>query len=357
MQKTYIIAEAGVNHNGSIELARSLVDAAVDAGADAVKFQTFKAENLVSKKAPKATYQKQTTDNDESQFDMLKKLQLSEQDHFDLLEYCEQRSIDFISTPFDIESLHFLIHRLNVKSLKLSSGEITNGPLLLEAAKTGKPIFLSTGMSTLSEIEAALGVLAFGYMNSTEDPSKAGFQNAYISDEGQKLLKSNVTLLHCTTEYPAPLAEVNLKVLHTMKHAFSLEVGYSDHTKGIAIPVAAATLGASVIEKHFTLDRNLPGPDHQASLEPHELKEMVQSIRDVELAMGGALKAPVKSELNNITVVRKSIVALEGIKQGEVFSHSNLGVKRPGRGISPMLYWEYLGKEATKDYSQDDEIL
>lgn len=353
--KSYIIAEAGVNHNGSLEMARRLVEVAAEAGADAVKFQTFRAEKLVSRSAPKAEYQTRTTGSEESQFEMIRKLELDEAAHADLIEHSRRCGIQFLSTPFDLESVDLLAGRFDLPLLKIPSGDITNAPLLLKAACTGKPVILSTGMSTLGEVEEALGVLAFGY-GGGKDPSQAAFRAAYASPGLREALAGKVTLLHCTTEYPAPLAEVNLKVMETLKGAFGLPVGYSDHTAGIAIPVAAVALGASVIEKHFTLDRTLPGPDHKASLEPGELREMVAALRAVELALGSARKHPTPSELKNMAVARKSLVASRSLAAGETFSCGNLGVKRPGGGISPMQYFDLLGRRAAGDLAEDEQV-
>lgn len=352
----YIIAEAGVNHNGSLEMAIELIDVAVNAGADAVKFQTFKTEKSISKNAPKADYQIKNTKMEETQYEMVQKLELDEFAHQTLVDYCKQRKIDFLSTPFDIESIELLVNKFQVTRLKIASGEITNAPLLLKAAYSGKPIILSTGMSTLGEIEEALGVLAYGYLNSSEKPSIKAFRNAYYTREGQKALYNKVTLLHCTTEYPALFEDVNLRVMDTLKTAFGLPVGYSDHTEGIAVPIAAVAMGAVVVEKHFTLDKNLPGPDHKASLEPYELKEMVRSIRQVEKALGSSHKLPSPAELKNRDIARKSLVAAKNIKPGDIFSDDNLSVKRPGTGISPMFYWDYLNKMAKKEYKQDEVI-
>jgi len=352
----YIIAEAGVNHNGSLERAIALVDAAAEAGADAVKFQTFRADKLVSRAAPKAGYQIANTGTDESQHEMIRKLELDEAAHRRLMQHCRSRGIAFLSTPFDLESLAMLVSRFDLSRIKLASGEITNAPLLLVAARSGKPVILSTGMSDLGDVEDALAVLAFGYTCGDAAPSLAAFAAAYCSDAGQSALPDKVTLLHCTTEYPAPLAEVNLRAMETLRQAFGLPVGYSDHTAGIAIAIAAAALGATVIEKHFTLDRNLPGPDHQASLEPEELQQMVRSIRDVEAALGSPVKQPAPAELGNRTVARKSLVAARPVGKGERFSADSLTVKRPGGGISPMRYWEWLGKTAERDYQADDQV-
>lgn len=358
MKPTYIIAEAGVNHNGSLAMAIELVDAASEAGANAVKFQTFKASNIVTQSAPKAGYQELNTDAVESQYEMLKKLELSADDHQTLINHCKQKKIDFLSTPFDLESIDLLVQTLGLTVLKLPSGEITNAPLILKAAQSGASIILSTGMSTIGEVETALGVLAFGFMYpaGTRQPSLLAFQESYASDEGQKLLQEKVTILHCTTEYPAPYEDVNLRVIDTLQQTFQLPIGYSDHTEGIAVAVAAVARGAAVVEKHFTLDRSLPGPDHQASLEPNELIQMVKSIRQVELAVGHPRKSPVASELPNRLVARKSIVAAKDIAEGELFTEQNLTVKRPGDGVSPIHLWDYIGKAATQNYSLDDKV-
>lgn len=355
-QHTYIIAEAGVNHNGSLDLAKKLIDVAVDAGVDAVKFQTFKTEKVVSRKAPKADYQKKITCAEESQYEMIKKLELGKPAHETLVVHCKKKGIQFLSTPFDLESLDFLVKKLDLPRIKLPSGEITNGPLLLETARSGKSTILSTGMCSLGEIETALGVLAFGYTESEKRPLLKAFEEAYSSSSGQRALREKVVLLHCTTEYPAPFEDVHLRAMGTMHRAFGLPVGYSDHTTGITVPIAAAAKGAVVIEKHFTLDRNLPGPDHKASLEPDELKKMVSSIRQVELALGSPLKAPAPSEIRNRSVARKSLTATEGIKKGTMFSKDNLCAKRPADGISPMSYWERMGSIADRDYESDELI-
>ena len=352
----FIIAEAGVNHNGSLEMASKLVDVAVAAGADAVKFQTFKTENLVSRAAPKAEYQRKTTDPGETQFEMIKKLELDEDSHRILLNHCKKSGIQFLSTPFDHESVDLLAQKLDLSSLKIPSGEITNGPLLLHVAHSGKPIILSTGMSTIDEIEQALGVIAYGFVSKGKPPLRGEFRSAFSSEEGQAALKEKVTLLHCTSEYPAPFEDVNLKAMATMSEAFGLPVGLSDHTTGIAVSIAAVALGAAIIEKHFTLDRNLPGPDHRTSLEPDELRTLVRSIREVEVALGDGVKQPAKSELKNLAVVRKSLIARKDIRAGEVFTPSNLCVKRPGGGITPMCYWDFLGRTAIRDYHRDEKV-
>lgn len=352
----FVIAEAGVNHNGSIQMAKQMIDVAVEAGADAVKFQTFNAKYLVTSNAPKAPYQVKEAGNCESQLSMLKKLELSASNHQILLDYTKKKGITFLSSPFDLESLSFITEKLELPVIKIPSGEITNGLFLLKVAQTNKDIILSTGMSTLAEIETALSVLAFGLLAGHSRPNMREFRKAYCSAEGQKLLKEKVTLLHCTTEYPAPFAEVNLNVIETLRIAFNLPVGLSDHTKGISVPIAAVALGATIIEKHFTLDHNLPGPDQKASLEPQELKSMVCSIREIEEAVGSFLKVPTVSEEKNAPVARKSLVAAKLINEGEVFSPENLTVKRPGNGISPMRLWEFYGKRAAKNY-QIDELI
>ncbi|MBH0328291.1 hypothetical protein ABH14_00500 [Brevibacillus brevis] len=356
MTKTFIIAEAGVNHNGSLEMAKELVYCAAKAGADAVKFQTFRAKSIISKHAEKADYQKRTTGVEESQLEMVQKLELSLEMHQELVETCKQCNIKFLSTPFDLESVDLLAEEIGVDLLKLPSGEITNAPLLLKAALTGLPIILSTGMSNLGEIEEALGVLAFGYLRFSQAPSIREFQEAYASEEGQQVLREKVTLLHCTTEYPAPYVDVNLRSMDTLAAAFQLPVGFSDHTAGIAVPIAAVARGAQVIEKHFTLDRTLPGPDHQASLEGAELKQMIDSIRQVELSLGKAYKMPTPSEQKNKFIARKSLVAACSIQKGEILTIDNLTAKRPGTGIPPIRIWDLIGKVASKDYEQDELI-
>jgi N-acetylneuraminate synthase len=358
MNKTFIIAEAGVNHNGSMEMATALIDAAAMSGADAVKFQTFRAENLVTQSAPKANYQMEATGDSESQFMMLKALELTEDNHIHLMQHARTKKIQFLSTPFDLDSLSLLANKFDLPLIKLGSGEITNSPILLAIARTDKPVILSTGMANLGDIEMALSVLAFGYLNSTESkPSLLQFIDAYRSNEGQQKLKEKVTLLHCTTEYPAPYAEVNLKAMDTLRSAFNLPTGYSDHTPGIEIAIAAVARGATVIEKHFTLNRALPGPDHQASLEPQELAMLVNSIRHVELAIGHGQKIPMPSEYINRKIARKSLVALKNIAKGEIFSEENLGLKRPGSGIPGIYYWEWLGKVSANNYEQNDLIV
>jgi len=354
---TFIIAEAGVNHNGSLDLARQLVEAAAAAGADAVKFQTFVARQVVSNRAPKARYQQKTTGNSTGQLEMLRKLELDQAAHLQLVQHCQANRIKFISTPFDYPSLQLLVNIIGVDLLKISSGEITNAPFLLQIARTQKPVLLSTGMSTLGEIETALSILAFGYISSGQKCSPAEWREAYCSREGRQALQEKVTLLHCTTEYPAPYGEVNLRAMETMRQAFQLPVGLSDHTAGITVAIAAAAREACVIEKHFTLDRNLPGPDHKASLEPSELAQLVKAVRQVELALGSPVKAPAPCEMDNLCVVRKSIVAARPIKKGEVFTEENLSIKRAGGGLPPLMFWGLLGKKALKDYEADERII
>jgi N,N'-diacetyllegionaminate synthase len=330
--KTFIIAEAGVNHNGSVEIAKKMIEVAKECGADAIKFQTFKAEKVISKYAPKAEYQKQTTGEADSQLEMVKKLELSFDDFIALKEYCDKLNIMFLSTPFDFESIDFL-NDLGLEIFKIPSGEITNLPYLEKIGKLGKKIILSTGMADLGEIEDALDIL---------------------TSCGTK--KEDITILHCNTEYPTPYEDVNLLAMLTIKEAFKVKVGYSDHTLGIEIPIAAVALGASVIEKHFTLDKNMEGPDHRASLEPYELKAMIDAIRNIEKSLGNGIKKTSKSEIKNRDIARKSIVAKREIKKGEIFTEDNITVKRPGNGISPMRWYEVLGKVASKDYKEDELI-
>ncbi|WP_198245375.1 N-acetylneuraminate synthase [methane-oxidizing endosymbiont of Gigantopelta aegis] len=352
----YIIAEAGVNHNGHLDTAFELIDAAFDAGVDAVKFQIFKAEQLVTQNAEKAAYQKQNTGDKQSQYQMLKQLALSQQDYVALAHYCQQKSILFLSTAFDDDSLRFLVDELDVECLKIASGDVTNGPFLLAHAQTGKNIILSTGMATLAEVEHALSVLAYGFLDKDARPTDEALLEAYLSEQGRQQLQQKVTLLHCTSEYPAPAETINLKAMDTLAQAFSLPVGYSDHSAGIAIPVAAVARGACVIEKHFTLDKNQIGPDHKASLEPDALKMMVDNIRQVEAALGSQVKRPQMPEMATRKVARKSLVAARKIKKGEIFTEENLVVKRPGTGISPMQYWQLLGQASSKLYQPDDLI-
>jgi len=333
MKHTIIIAEAGVNHNGSLENARKLVDAAVNAGVDYVKFQTFKADKIASKSAAKASYQEATTGNAESQLDMLRKLELDEAAHLQLIAYCNEKGIQFLSTAFDLDSID-LLHRLGVRLGKIPSGEITNVPYLRKMSATFPHLIMSTGMAYMAEIKAALEILV-----------KAGTP------------RENITILHCNTEYPTPMEDVNLRAMLTIKEEMGVNIGYSDHTLGIEVPIAAVALGATVIEKHFTLDRYMEGPDHRASLEPEELFNMVRSIRNIEKAIGSDIKEPSLSESNNIRIVRKSIVASRPILKGEVFTEENLTVKRPGTGISPMEWDTVIGRSASKDFQEDEMIV
>jgi N,N'-diacetyllegionaminate synthase len=339
MNKTYIIAEAGVNHNGSLDRAKDMVKVAAKAGVDAIKFQTFRAETLVTKDAIKADYQIKadnqikTSGQSETQFEMLKKLELSVESHLELMECCRLNQIEFLSTPFDLTTIDLLVE-MGLKKWKIPSGEITNLPYLRKIASLGQEIILSTGMADLGEIEDALDVL---------------------TGAGTKL--KDITVLHCSTEYPTPMQDVNLKAMQTIKSAFpGIHVGYSDHTKGIEVPIAAVAMGATIIEKHFTLDKNLPGPDHKASLEPDELTAMVRAIKNIETALGNGIKEPSSSELKNMAIARKSIVAAQAIAAGEKFANDNLTVKRPGTGLSPMKWDEVVGKTATKNYSKDELI-
>lgn len=329
---TLIIAEAGVNHNGDLGMALALVDAAAEAGADWVKFQTFSAERLVTRHTPKADYQRQNTGSDEGQFEMLRRLELTEGMHHQLMARCAEKGIGFLSTGFDTASVDLLVG-LGIRLFKIPSGEITNLPYLRHIGRQQGDVILSTGMATLGEIEAAIDVL-----------EQAGTP------------RSRIVVLHCTTEYPTPMAEVNLRAMNHLGTAFGVQVGYSDHTPGIEIPIAAVALGATLIEKHFTLDRQLPGPDHQASLEPHELRQMVTAIRHIEIALGDGIKRPSPSEARNRPIARKSIVAARAIRQGEAFSADNLCVKRPGTGLSPMRWDELIGQPAIADFAPDELI-
>ena len=351
----FVIAEAGVNHNGSLDLAIELVDAAATAGADAVKFQTFRADALATSRAPKAEYQQKTTAPMETQHAMLHRLELDENAHRQLIKHCLAKGIEFMSTPFDLESVSLLL-RLGVRRVKLGSGDLTNAPLLLSVARSKLPIILSTGMATLEDIESSLGVLAFGMLGGGL-AGRAAFAQAWASPEGRRLMASRVTLLHCTTEYPAPIDDVNLKAMLTMRDAFVLEVGYSDHTEGIAVSVAAVALGATVIEKHLTLDRDLPGPDHSASLEPPDFGALVRAVRNAQRALGSSRKRVSPSESKNVVVARKSLVALQPIQQGELFTPENLGAKRPGDGVSPMEYWEWLGRPSPHSFAPNELIV
>ena len=333
MNKTIIIAEAGVNHNGNIETAKRLIDVASDAGVDYVKFQTFKTNKIVTKQAKRAYYQNENTKNLDTQYEMLKKLELNEDAHHILIKYCNDKGIKFLSTGFDLDSLEFL-HKIGIRIAKIPSGEITNYPYLEKVAKLFSEVIMSTGMSDMNDINKALAVLLkFG------------------------VIKENITILHCNTEYPTPMSEVNLKAMLHIQKELGIKIGYSDHTLGIEVPIAAVALGAILIEKHFTLDRSLPGPDHRASLEPNELKHMVKSIRNTEKALDGSgIKEPSKSEIKNKSIIRKSIVAIKPIAIGETFNYNNIGTKRPGTGISPMEWESVIGQVSKANFEQDQLI-
>jgi N-acetylneuraminate synthase len=350
-----VIAEAGVNHNGKLDLALALVDAAADAGADIVKFQTFRADQLVTPSASKADYQIRNTGEANSQLEMLKALELDDAAHRQLIAHCGKRGVMFLSTPFDQLSLGLLTEGLGLKQLKVGSGDLTNAPILLEMARSGRAVILSTGMATMDEIQESLGVLAFGYTGGGQ-PSRAAFAAAFARAEGKAALQRNVTLLHCTSDYPAIPDEINLKAMDTLARVFELPVGFSDHSEGIAIAIAAVGRGAVMIEKHLTLDRSMPGPDHIASIEPSDFKAMVSGIRLVERALGDGRKVPMPSELKTIPVARKSLVARAAIKRGERFSPATLAVKRPGTGLAPVHYWDCIGRAASRDY-QAEEII
>jgi N-acetylneuraminate synthase len=352
----FVIAEAGVNHNGDPDLALELIDVAAEAGADAIKFQTFRADRLISQKAPKADYQIRMTGAAESQHEMVRKLELTPEMHRTLIARAAEKQIQFLSTPFDEESARWLVADLGLPLLKIPSGELNNPLLLLAAAGTNVPVILSTGMATLDEIADALDVLAFGYAFPNSPPSEKNFREAGNSAEGQAALTQNVALLHCTTEYPTPFDDVNLRAMDSIRDRFGLVTGYSDHTVGITVPVAAAARGAQIIEKHFTTDRSLPGPDHAASLEPSELVAMVRAIRETETSLGSETKAPAPSEQKNIAIARKSLVASRAIAKGEAFSADNLTVKRPGNGVPPVRYWDYLERSANRNYAVDELV-
>ncbi len=353
-----IIAEAGVNHNGDLQRAMALVDAAKEAGANAVKFQTFKADLLATSSAGKAAYQSRSTPADESQLAMIQKLELSQDAFLELAGHCQKTGIEFLSTAFEAVSLHFLYDKVGLRTFKIASGELTNAPLLLEHALLADHLIVSTGMATLGEIEQALGVIAYGFQGEDRKrrPGRRLFDEAYQNATRSGALRERVTLLHCTTEYPAPIDQINLCAMSTMRERFGLPVGYSDHTLGTTIPIVATAMGACVIEKHFTLDKTLPGPDHAMSLDPAELKSMVTAIRDAEKAMGHADKSPGPAERPNIDVVRKSLVANGDIAVGDVFTEHNLSVKRPGSGLPPSQYWSYLGKQSDRQYRKDEFI-
>jgi len=329
-KSVYVIAEAGVNHNGNYELACRLADAAKSAGADCVKYQTFNSNELTSRFAEKASYQKENTNINESQQEMLRQLELSHEEFWKLKEYCDSIGICFVSTPFDIESIYFL-DAFDMPFWKIPSGELTNLPYLLEIAKTKKPVVLSTGMSNIDEVETTVRTLS---SNGTD----------------------SIAVLHCNTEYPTPLEDVNLRAMQTLRNRLNVSVGYSDHTLGIEVPIAAVAMGATIIEKHFTLDKTMEGPDHRASLEPDELRQMISCIRDIEIVLGNGIKFPTKSEQKNISIVRKSIVAKTAIKKGEILTEANITTKRPGNGISPMRWYDVLGTQASRDFDEDEQI-
>lgn len=358
-ERTFVVAEAGVNHDGSLDQARRLVDVAAEAGADAVKFQTFRAEDLVTTGAPKTEYQQETTGREQSQQAMLRDLEVGPDEHEALRAHCREAGIMFLSSPFDVESARFLVDQLGLDTLKVPSGEITNGPLLLTLARLGTDLIVSTGMSTLGEVERALAVLAYGLVNDPGEgtPGARTFREAYECRSGRERLSERVTVLHCTSEYPAPEESVNLCAMDTLEQAFGLPTGLSDHTTGIAVPLAAAARGASVIEKHFTLDHDLPGPDHAASLEPGMLEAMVSGIRAIESAMGHGRKVPDPVETGNRHAVRKGLVARRAIEAGTTFEPEDLAAKRPAEGVSPMYYWEVVGSVAHRDYAPDDAIV
>ncbi len=357
IQPVFIIAEAGVNHNGSLQLAKKLIACAAKAGADAVKFQTFKTDEVVTRSVPKAAYQKLSTGAKESQRDMIKKFELNEKQHRELIRYTKKFRIQFLSAPFDESSVDLLIKNLKLKRIKVPSGEIINLPMLLKIAQSKLPIILSTGMSDLKEVEEALGVIAFGYTKpKSAKPSRVLFRRALASKSGRAALKSKVILLQCTTAYPTPFNEVNLRVMETLRDSFDLQVGLSDHTLGVAVPVAAVSRGAVMIEKHLTLSKNLPGPDHKASLEPHEFSQMVASIRQIEVALGSPDKVPTRSEIKNRSVARKSLVAARDISAGKIIEPHDLKAKRAGKGISPVFYWDLIGTKATRNFKADETV-
>jgi N-acetylneuraminate synthase len=356
-ENVFIIAEAGVNHNGSPALARELVLAAAEAGADAVKFQTFSADKLVLKGAKKADYQVANTKSEGSQYEMLKQLELGIQAQFDLRELCDQRGIEFMSSPFDIDSLDFLVDTLKVKRLKIPSGEVINGPLMLRAARSGLPLIVSSGMCSLDEIEESLSLLAWSDANPSAIPTTRAALAEFRRKSGwSDSLKSRVWLLQCTTQYPAPPAAINLRAMATLARATGLVVGFSDHSLGWHLPVASVAAGARVIEKHFTLSRRLPGPDHSASLEPDELERMIQEIRDVTAALGTGIKEPDQAEVKNRIPARGSVVAAHPIAAGAIFSSDDITVKRPGDGLSPLALWDLIGSKAKRNYATDDQI-
>ena len=350
--RALVIAEIGVNHDGDAKRAAALVDAAADAGADAVKFQTFRAESLASNTAPRAAYQKKNVGAG-SQVDMLRALELPRPAFVALARQCAARKFEFMSTAFDEDSLAFLVRETGIRRIKIGSGDVTHAPLLLAAAGHRLPLLVSTGMCTLEDIEEALGVIAFG-IGGAGQPGREAFRRAYQA--GREALRGRVTLLHCVTEYPAPAESINLRAMDTLAKTFALPVGYSDHTLGIGVAIAAAARGATVIEKHLTLDRKAPGPDHAASLEPGDFATMVRGIRDAERGLGEDAKRPSAVEMDNRAAARRSLVAARAIRRGEAFSAENLVVKRPGTGAAPIGYWERLGRPAERDYRAEETI-
>lgn len=353
----FIVAEAGVNHDGDPEQALALVEAAAEAGADAVKFQTFAAERLVVPGAPKADYQIRETGAGEDQFAMLKRLELDRETHLKLAALCRERDIEFMSTAFDEASLDFLVEEVGIRRIKVPSGEMTNGPLLLHMARRGLPLVVSSGMCTLDEVREALGVLAFGLAAAAgTPPSRTAFQTAMIQPKARALLAERATLLHCTSAYPAPASDANLRAMDALAEAFGLPVGLSDHSQGIVVPIAAVARGACLVEKHMTLDRGAEGPDHAASLDPADFARLVEGIRTVEAALGVPDKQPTAAELPTRAVARRSLVALTPIKAGDALTEDNMGPRRPGDGIAPMRFWELLGQPAHRDYRPGERI-
>lgn len=351
-----VIAEAGVNHNGRLDLALQLVEAAAAAKADIVKFQTFDAKKLVTGSAPTAAYQKRNFEAGDAQLKMLQALELDEAQHREIADRCATLGIEFLSTPFDAESARFLVDALGVKRIKVGSGELTNAPLLLELSRMGLPMILSTGMATLAEVEEALSVVAFGALaEPTAAASRAAFREAWAAREARAVMRRTI-VMQCTTEYPAPFDQVNLRVMSTYAAAFGVQAAYSDHTPGTDISLAAAALGAAAIEKHFTLSRDMEGPDHKASLEPHQLTALVAGVRRVGEALGDGVKTPQPVELSNMAVARKSLVAARAIAAGELFSEDNLTAKRPGTGLAPIALWDLIGRKAGRTYAADELI-
>ncbi|MDV7339790.1 N-acetylneuraminate synthase [Terasakiella sp. A23] len=351
-----VIAEVGVNHNGKIDTALRLVEAAKEAGADIVKFQIFSADGIVLKNVRQADYQVQNIGQKSDQYSMLKSLELSKDDYFKIIDYCQQLEINFLFTPFDEESLDTVLNDFNQRIIKIGSGDLTNAPMLLKIAQHARKVILSSGMASMAEIKMALSILGFGYLQNSISPGTAAFETAFTQKETQKLLQENVTLLHCTTQYPSPLDSINLRAMKTLKNQFNLKIGFSDHSEGILAAIAAVSLGATVVEKHLTLDRTMEGPDHIASTEPHQFKDMIRSIRDVETALGSDVKAPTQEELKNAQIARKNLVAKKTIKKGDLFTRDNLCVKRSGTGINALTFFDQIGKTADQDYAIDDVI-